>query len=134
MNARMQSVTSYAVSACGEVLVDCGKLAPATDLSGSLNVTLLDAEYLPFVDGLALDSATNVSQAFAFTASTDPGARPPSAARRSTWPGSLHPGLHLAASLDMPLCLSSRAGPCAEGGPPLAVLRAAAACLPVFRP
>ena len=73
----MQSVSEYAVSACGQKLVGCDKLAPATDLTtGSLNVTMVDVDYLPFVDGLALDSAVDVAQAFAFTASTDPGEAP----------------------------------------------------------
>ena len=73
VDARMQSVSAYAVSACGEMLVDCGKLAPSDDASGDLNVTLLDVDYLPYVDGIALDAASEVAQTFAFSASTDPG-------------------------------------------------------------
>ena len=101
MNARMQSVTSYAVSSCGEMLVDCGKLAPATELSGSLNMTELSVDYLPFIDGLMLDSANkNVSEAFAFTASTDPG-EPCLFAETHSWPVWLvqyHSSLHEASS------------------------------------
>jgi len=72
--SRAQSVSNFAVGACGQAVLGCGKTAPS---SLSLNATSL-AAIQPLTDGIMTSkSNTNAISTFAFSASSDPGANTP---------------------------------------------------------
>ena len=68
---RVQSVSSFAVEACGQKLLSCGKVAVSS--TSLKNSTLLASKVDPLVDGLVSSAAYPDPRIFAFSASMDPG-------------------------------------------------------------
>ena len=72
--SRAQSVSSYAVGACGQALLACGKTA-----IDDLDVTAgtLQSQVQPYTDGIIVSSSyANALTTFAFSATSDPGFLP----------------------------------------------------------
>ena len=77
VDTRIQSVSAYAVGACGQKLLTCpDKTAPSLDtLTDPSNASALLAPLVPVADAIATSSNYSFPQTFAFSASMDPGVR-----------------------------------------------------------
>ena len=68
---RVQSVSSYSVGSCAQVLLNCNKTAPDSFSDTAAQIQNL---LLPVTDAIvASSSANNQTTTLAFSASTDPG-------------------------------------------------------------
>ena len=75
---RVQSVSQYSVSSCGQFLLGCGKVAP--DQFSQTN-DQIQAQLLPFTDGIIASTApSNDPTFFSFSSTADPGKPVPLAA------------------------------------------------------
>lgn len=73
VNSRMQSVSEYAVGACGQKLLTCpDKAAPSLDTAPA-NSTALLQPLQAVADAVVTSSEYSIAQTFAFSASMDPG-------------------------------------------------------------
>lgn len=68
---RVQSVSPYTTSACGEKLLACNLTAP--DAMQLDNTTMLQDTVGPYVDGVLVSSVEPYAKAFSFNAAQDPG-------------------------------------------------------------
>lgn len=68
-------MSSYAVGACGQKLLTCpGRTAPDLDLANATMSTTDLESLVPYADGIITSSSYPMDQAFAFSATMDPGA------------------------------------------------------------
>lgn len=69
--SRAQSVSSYAVGACGQALLGCGKKALS---AVTPTASQLQSQVQPYTDGIVVSSTyANALTTFAFSATSDPG-------------------------------------------------------------
>ena len=75
VQARIQSLSAYAVSSCEQKLLACpGKTAPSLDTASPANATASLTALAPVADAIATSANYTAPLSFAFSASTDPGA------------------------------------------------------------
>jgi hypothetical protein len=73
---RINSVSKYSVSSCGQKLLACNRTAPAVDLTG-VNASALAATLnASLADAIIISGPSNLSNSISFDASSDPGRRP----------------------------------------------------------